>query len=129
MQLKSVNTIALINLGYVGDIINSSPLCLELKRAYPTARLIYITMLPGLETAKCLPEVDEVLVYDRRGKHKGVFNLVKLANEIKSKEKIDTAILLTDSLRCALFAFLLGAKKRIGRAFREDLCCLRTKFP
>ncbi len=98
-------TIVLINLGYVGDVINSSPVCIELKKKYPDSKLIFITLKPSFETAKCIPGVDEVLIYDRRGEHKGLKNLIKLGLSIRKDYKIDLAILLTDSFRSAFFAF------------------------
>jgi len=127
--MKDIKTIALINLGYVGDVINASPLCIELKKAYPYSKLIFITMKPAQETAKCLPGVDEVLVYDRRGEHKGFKKLVKLGLSIKKNHKIDLAVILTDSLRSAFFTFIIGAKRRIGRACQGRSFLLTNTIP
>jgi len=128
-MLENIKTITLINLGYIGDVINSSPVCIELKKKYPDSKIIYITLKPSYETAKYLPNVDEVLVYDRRGDHKGFKKLVKLAFSIRKNHKIDLAILLTDSFRCAFFAFLLGAKKRLGRVCQNRSIFLTNTIP
>lgn len=126
---KKLKTIAIINLGYIGDVVNSSPLCIELKKKYPDSKLIFITLKPSFGTAKCLPGVDEVLIYDRRGDHKGFKNLVKLGLSIRKNHKIDLAIILTDSLRSAFFTFLIGAKKRIGRACQGRSFLLTATIP
>lgn len=107
--------IAIINLGYIGDVINSSPVCIELKKNYPSAKLIYITIPASFETAKCIPGIDEVFAYDKKNKDKGLTGLIKKALLIRQNQKIDTAIILNESLRTAFFAYLLGAKKRVGR--------------
>ena len=109
-----MKTIAIIHLGYIGDLVNASPVCIELKNKYPESKLIFITIPASAETAKCLPGVNEVFVYDKKGKHKGFLNLLKAAKSFK-KEQIDLAVVLNESLRSAFLAFLLGAKKRIGR--------------
>lgn len=124
-----MKTIALINLGYVGDVINTSPVCIELKKKYPDSKLIFITLKSAFETAKCLPGIDEVLIYDRRGEHKGLKNLIKLGLSIRKSHKIDLAILLTDSFRSAFFALLIGAKRRLGRACQGRSFLLTQTIP
>lgn len=109
-----MKTIAIVHLGYIGDLVNASPVCIELKNKYPEAKLIFITIPASAETAKCLPGVSEVFIYDKKGEHKGFFNLLKAARSFK-KEKIDLAVVLNESLRSAFLAFLLGVKKRVGR--------------
>jgi ADP-heptose:LPS heptosyltransferase len=74
-----MKTIAVMNLGFIGDVVNASPVCIELKKKHPDSKLIFITMSASLETAKCLPCVDEVLTYDRRGEHKDFHNKLSLA--------------------------------------------------
>ena len=58
-----MNTIAVIFWGKIGDVVNASPLCIELKKKYPDSKLIFITTPQGIETAKCVPGVDEVVLF------------------------------------------------------------------
>jgi ADP-heptose:LPS heptosyltransferase len=129
MKIENIKIIAVINLGYIGDVVNASPVCIELKNKYPDSKLIFITMKPAMETAKCLPGVDEIIVYDRRGEHKGLKNLIKLSFSIRKKYEIDLAILLTDSFRSAFFTYLLGANKRLGRACQGRSIFLNYTIP
>lgn len=124
-----MKTIAVILLGYIGDLVNSSPVCIQLKKEYPNSRLIFITIPAGLETARCLPGVNEVYVYDKKGAHKGLFNLLELTSEIRRKESIDTAIVLDNSLRAAGFACLIGARSKIGRTGEGRSLLLTHKIP
>lgn len=110
-----MKTIAIINLGYIGDVINASPVCIVLKEAYPNAKIIFITVPSSIETAKCMPYVDETIAFDRYNEHKGL-KIFNLGLKIRKKYKIDAAIILTENFRSALLTFLTGAKKRIGRS-------------
>lgn len=113
--MKDIKNIAVINLGYIGDVINASPVCQALKQKYNNSQLTFITINASQGTAKQIPSVDQVLIYDRRGQHKGIFNLFKTAYSYK-KYKFDLVIVLDNNLRSALFAWLLGAKYRLGRS-------------
>lgn len=124
----NIKHIAVINLGYIGDIINTSPVCAQIKKNYPNAKLTFITIKPSLETAKNIPGIDNVLLYDRRGIHKGFLKLVKLAASYRS-EKFDLVIILDNNLRSAFFAYLLGAKYRAGRTGECRSFFLTHKIP
>jgi len=123
-----MKNIAVINLGYIGDVINASPVCIELKKTYPDSRLIFITVPSSIETAKCLPGVDETIAFDRYDEHKGL-KIFNLAFKIRKKYSIDTAIILTENFRSALLAFLTGAKNRIGRSNEGRDFLLTHKIP
>lgn len=112
-----MKTIAVICLSPVGDVLNTSPVCVELKKHYPDSRLIYVTIPRSKEIAESIPGVDKVLVYDKRGKYKGI-GIFRWAFSLwlnKQAEKIDIAVILNETFRGALVASLLGAKQRIGR--------------
>ncbi len=116
--MKKINVdiiITIINLGFIGDIVNSSPLIATIKNKYPNSKIVYITIKDGLETAKNIPGVDVVYEYDKRGKDKGLFNLIKKAWLLRQKEDFQTVFLLNESFRTAFFAFCIGAKRIIGR--------------
>jgi len=123
-----MKNIAVINLGYIGDVVNASSVCVALKRAYPDSNLIFVTVPTSVETAKCLPGVDDVIAFDRYNGHKGL-KMFNLAFKIRQKYKLDAAFLLTDNFRCALFSFLIGAKRRIGRSNEGRDFLLTHKIP
>jgi len=109
-----MKTIAVINLGPIGDVINASPVCIEIKKNYPDSRLIFVAAPISEAAAKCLPGVDKVVTFDRYYKDKGI-KVLKSALPLIFTERIDVAFLLTDNLRSALFAFFAGARKIVGR--------------
>ena len=123
-----MKTIAVISLSPIGDVINTSPVCIELKKHYPNAKLIFITVPTSRKIAECLPGVDKVYEYNKRGEYKGI-GIFKVAMDIRKQEKIDAAIILNETFRSALFAFLIGAKKRIGRAYEGRNFLLTHTLP
>ncbi len=110
-----MQTIAILNLGYIGDVINTSPVCSTLKEKYPDSRLIFVTIPASKQTVKCLPGVEEVYVYDKKGEDKGFLGLVKKALYIKKLEKINMTVILNESIRAAFFAKITGSKVNVGR--------------
>lgn len=122
-----MKTIAVIHLGSIGDLINTSPVCIELKKKYPAAKLIFITIPISQDVASCLPGVDEVYIYDKRDRHQGL-KIFNFAMSILS-QKIDMAVILNESFRSALLAFLIGAKKRVGKSFEGRDFLLTHKSP
>lgn len=113
MKLKNIKTIAVINLGFVGDVVNASCITIELKKAYPDAKLVFITVPKSKEIAKYLPGVDAVEIFDKDIEHKGM-KMLPLILKLKLKHNFDMSILLNETFRSGLFAFLLGARYRVG---------------
>jgi len=113
MDIKNIKTIAVVNLGFVGDVVNASCITIELKKAYPNAKLVFITVPKSKEIAKYLPGVDEVVIFDKDIKHKGI-KMLPLILKLRLKYRIDMAVLLNETFRSGLFAFLTGARYRVG---------------
>lgn len=112
-KLKNIKTIAVINLGFVGDVVNASSVTIELKKAYPDSKLVFITVPKSREIAKYLPGVDAVEVFDKDIEHKGA-KMLPLIAKLRLKYRFDMSILLNETFRSGIFGFLLGAKYRVG---------------
>lgn len=113
--MQKIRNIAVINLGYIGDIINASPVCTRLKEVYPEAQLSLITIKPSASIAKNISSIDNILIYDRRGEDKGLINLLKKGLSFR-KYQFDLVIVLDNNLRSAILGYLTGAKYRAGRS-------------
>jgi lipopolysaccharide heptosyltransferase II len=85
MRLDTVKSILIIKPGAIGDLLQITPTIRELKKRMPNAR---ITIMVGIEGTIPLftynPHVAEVLVYDRKGRHKGVAAFCRLLWQIVS---------------------------------------------
>ncbi|RJP29700.1 MAG: lipopolysaccharide heptosyltransferase II [Candidatus Omnitrophota bacterium] len=105
--------ILIFNVNWLGDVLFSTAVIRNLKRNYPDS---YIACcVPGrcLQIIKGNPHLDEIIIYDERGKAKGLMPRLKFINMLKTK-KFDTVYLLHRSFSRALMCRLAGIPERIG---------------
>ncbi|MBO7672268.1 glycosyltransferase family 9 protein [bacterium] len=109
--------IAVMILGPLGDVINTSPVFKILREAYPSADLSIITIDRGAPAVKGIPQINNVYVLDRSkvGFRKNI-DAFKFAWQLRGK--FDTVVVLDNSLRSAICAFLTLAKHRVGRGLQ-----------
>ena len=113
--MKDINRrIAVMILGPLGDVINTSCTFKQLRNHYPNSEISIITTDRGAPATVGIPEIDNVFVLDQSKKDfRKVIDTIKFGKSLKGK--FDTVIVLDNSLRAALCAFATGAKRRIGR--------------
>lgn len=105
--------ILVVNVNWIGDVIFSSPVFKALKAAYPAAKISCLAVPRVREILECVPDVDEIIVYDEDGIHKSFWAKIKLIYAL-SQRHFDAAFLLHRSLTRALFVFWAGIPRRIG---------------
>jgi heptosyltransferase-2 len=108
-----VSSIALFLPNWLGDLVMATPTLRAMRRYFgPSARLVGI-MRPYL--ADVLAGTDwlsEQWYFDRRSKDPSMRPWA-LARRMRA-ERFDMAVMLTNSMRTALLAWLGGAKERVG---------------
>ena len=105
--------ILVLHTGWIGDNILATPLVREAKRNFPNAAVSYLTIPSSHNTFKTNPHLEELLIYDKRGKDAGLKGLFRLIADIR-RRRFDTALLVHRSWRTALIARLAGIPRRIG---------------
>ncbi|WP_110954084.1 glycosyltransferase family 9 protein [Anaerosinus massiliensis] len=108
-----MKTFLVINTSFFGDTLLTDPLCRNIKLEYPNAKVIFMVNKPFLEVAKYMDGVDEVLVYDKKGEHKGLAGFLHFYQMYKAKynNKIDVAFVIYGNERGIMLAKLFGTKK------------------
>ncbi len=112
---STVNKILIRAVNWVGDAVMTTPAIGVIRRHFPEAE---ITVLANpLVAALFSPHdwVDRVMVFDRNGKHQGIFGRLKLARELR-RESFDLAIILPNSFDSALVPWLAGIPARLGKS-------------
>ncbi len=103
--------------GWIGDMILLTPALRALRGKFPGA---YIAMLVNPLVQSLMernPYLSEVIVYDKRGTHKGVRQMWRMADRLKAKQ-FDTAVILhPNSIRSAFLAYTAAIPERVGRGF------------
>ena len=113
IEPTSVHKILFINLAYIGDVILSTPLVRALKKHYPSATIDMLITPSTAEVASGNPYVNQLIVYDKRGKHRNMGEWWKLVRQLR-KQHYDLAITTNFSLRSPAMAWASGARWRVG---------------
>ena len=112
-----------IQTSFLGDTILTTPLLVQLARRGPVD---VVTTPAAASLLKEHPVVRDVIVYDKRGAHSGLFGLTTLAARLRSA-RYDAAFLAQGSLRSAALAFLARVPERIGFATSAGSWLYTTK--
>jgi lipopolysaccharide heptosyltransferase II len=114
MKMKdAIKKILVINLAFIGDTILSTPVTRALKEAWPAASVAVMTIPAAAAVVEMNPYVDKVLVYDKKGRHKGLGGMWKMAKLLRA-EQFDLAVCMNFAVRGAAVAWLAGIKYRVG---------------
>lgn len=108
-----VQTILAFRNGSIGNTLVAVPALKALKRRHPAARLVVVVDPLGKELLAELEFVDRLIVYDRKGRHRGLIGWLSIVMELQ-REKPSHAILFKRFFRNELLALLSGASTRIG---------------
>jgi len=108
-----MNNILIVNVNWLGDVIFSSPLFKALKEACPQAKISCLAVPRVKDVLECVPFIDEIIIYDEKGKHRNPVAKLQLIGELR-KKNFDAAFLLHRSLTRALLVFFAGILQRIG---------------
>ena len=105
--------ILIVQTSFIGDIILSTPVISNLKKIYPGSQLSIMTTPVGSGLFKNDPLIDEIILFDKRGKEKGLPGLLQKAGKIKNKH-FDKVYSLHRSYRTALLLYWAKIPQRIG---------------
>jgi len=98
---------------WLGDAVMTTPALAGLRGAFPGARIALLAKPPVAELFRHHPDVDEVIVYERPGRHEGVPGRLRLGGELR-RRRFDAALLLQNAFDAALLAFLARIPERAG---------------
>ncbi len=111
---------------WVGDVVISLPALRALRAHHPGDRISVLARPWVAALYRLLPEVDEVLVEEPKGRHSGAAGRAALASELREKG-FDRAILLPRSFATAWTACRAGIPERWG--YRGELRSLLLTHP
>ena len=120
---QAFKRILIVRTDRIGDVLLSTPVIKALRDAYPHAFIAMIVGPYAKEIVEGNPYLDQVIIYDKDGKHKGWQRSMKFARNLK-KKRFDAAFVLHPTNRVHLVTFFAGIKKRIG--FDRKLGALLT---
>jgi len=116
--------ILIIRTDRIGDVLLSTPVIKAVKDFYPNSFISVMVQPYAKEIIEGNPYVDELIIYDKFGKHRRILSSIKFALELK-KKKFDLAIILHPTNRVNLISFFAGITARVG--YNKKMGFLLTK--
>ena len=105
--------ILIINVNWLGDVLFSTPFIRAIRKRFPQSYIACMVVPRCRSMLELNPNLNEIIIYDEEGRHKGILGKTKLIMFLRSK-RFDAAFILHRSFTRALIVFLSGIKKRIG---------------
>jgi heptosyltransferase-2 len=100
---------------WLGDAVMTTPALGALRVGFPAARITLLATPLVAELFSPHEWLDEVLVFERSGRHRGARGRLRLAAELR-RRRFDLAVLFPNSFDAALVAWLARIPQRLGYA-------------
>jgi ADP-heptose:LPS heptosyltransferase len=101
--------------GKLGNTIAAVPFLLALRQALPESCITVVAESLGAELLACYPEINEIIVYNKRKEHGGFPAHVRFILRLRAR-KFTHSFHLKRFFRNAFLSFLSGIPERIGFA-------------
>jgi heptosyltransferase II len=115
MNISDIKRILITRTDRMGDVVLSLPAIKAAREIFPEAHIAVMVQPRIDDLLKGNPYIDEVIIYDKNKKHKGITKNMSFIRQLRAK-KFDTALIFHTTKRINLICFLTGIPKRIGYA-------------
>lgn len=112
-EKRQERRILLIRTDRIGDVLLSTPAIKAVRQAYPNAHIAMMVRPYAADIVDGNPYLDEVVLYDKDGEHKGIFSTLRFAAGLR-KKRFDLAIIFHPTNRSNIIPFLAGIPERVG---------------
>ncbi|MBD3349125.1 MAG: lipopolysaccharide heptosyltransferase II [Candidatus Eisenbacteria bacterium] len=109
----SVESILVLRLYFVGDVLLATPVLASLRAAFPSARIDVMIKRRASDVLAENPDVDDVIVYDGVASYHSPFWLGRLATRLR-RAHYDLVVDLTGDHRSSLLMAAAGPGFRVG---------------
>lgn len=115
MEQEKVGKILIRGTNWIGDAVMSIPAMRELRKIFPMAHIALLVRPWVRDLYGDVEFIDEILVYDKQGIHRGPRGLMRLAATLKQR-RFDLALLFQNAFEAALLAWSARIPLRVGYA-------------
>ncbi len=120
--------ILIFNVNWLGDVLFSTAVISNIRRNYGNSFIACIIPKHCYQVLKGNPHLDELIIFDEKGFHKGFFQKLSFVRFLKDKN-FDVVFLLHRSFSRALICRLAGIKERIGYQTKKRAFLLTKNIP
>lgn len=111
--MTDFRNILIVRTDRIGDVILTTPAIKVLRQTYPAARISILIAPLTKELTAGNSDLDEIIVDDRRGVHRGISGFWRLVWSLRRK-KYDLAILYHTKKRTNCLCWAAGIPRRVG---------------
>lgn len=108
-----MNRILVVLPNWFGETLFATPFLRALRDQHPNAYIATLSWPQCRAVLENNPHVDEILEYDEKGKHRGLWQRYQIARMLR-RQTFDTAFILRRSLSRTILMMASGIKGRIG---------------
>lgn len=119
--------ILIIHTAFIGDIVLSTPLIKKIKDTYPDSDITYVTTPSGEAILKNNPHINNIIIYDKRGEHKGINGVWQLGKRLRY-ENFNMVITPHRYLRSSILSWLSRSPIRKGYDIASGSCLFTEKI-
>jgi heptosyltransferase II len=123
---KTFQNILIVRTDRIGDVVLTTPAIKAMRQSYPGSRISVLVTPATYDLVNGNPYVDEILVDDRQGRHKGLLGFLRLAREIRSK-RFDLAVIFHTKRRYNLACYAARIPCRLG--YKNEKFGFLLSFP
>lgn len=105
--------ILVVQTAFLGDVVLTTPLLRELRRAHPGAALTVVAAPVGAAALEGSPHVDRIVPFDKNGVNSGASGTLRLARSLRLG-RFDLAVAAQRSARTGILLRASGAATRVG---------------
>jgi len=113
LDRQHVRRICLRTTNWIGDAVMTTPAMGALRCSFPEAEIVVVANPLVAELFRYHPYCDRVIVYDKKGAHRGVSGFLRFCRMLR-RERFDLAVLLQNAIEAAFVALLAGIPRRVG---------------
>jgi heptosyltransferase-2 len=112
---EKIKRILIRGTNWIGDTVITLPALAAIRKNFPSARISILVRPWVADILRGSPLIDELIIFDKKGKDRGISGLFSLAKRLRRKD-FQLAILLQNAFEAALIAFLAAIPERWGYA-------------
>ncbi|OPX29277.1 MAG: lipopolysaccharide heptosyltransferase II [Candidatus Omnitrophica bacterium 4484_171] len=105
--------ILIVRTDRMGDVVLSTPVIRNIREAYPDSHIAFMCRPYTREILEGNPYLDEVIVYDKYGKHRSFLSSLCFSFLLR-KKRFDLALILHPTNRAHMITFFAGIRVRAG---------------
>jgi heptosyltransferase-2 len=111
--MNNFQNILIVRTDRMGDVVLTTPCFEAMHRACPGAKITALISPTTYDLLNGNPFIDEIIVDDRLGEHRGFFGFWKIVKQLR-RRKFDAAFIFHTKRRINSMTFWAGIPKRVG---------------